>query len=197
MLQFGWATASCGVTSRMSSKARSRNGPPLAVRMIRSIVSTRSRSKHCQIALCSLSTGSKVAPQRATSCMTRLPAQTSTSLLAKATMRPAPDRRQGRRQPGGPDDPRHHPVGRAQRRLDERFGAAGRLDPGAGKRVLQRRVVGGVGDRGESRPQRPRLLGQTAPGCGSRSAPRPRSHPGCAAADRPCSARPSRSSRES
>ena len=88
MLQFGWATACCGVTPRISSIARSRNGPPLQVRVIFSIPSTRSKSKHCQIALCSLSTGSRVAPHRATSCMTRAPAQTSTSLLASATMTP-------------------------------------------------------------------------------------------------------------
>jgi len=61
--------------SATAAPAPSRNGPPLAVRMILSIVSARSRSKHCQIALCSLSTGNNVAPERATSCMTSDPSR--------------------------------------------------------------------------------------------------------------------------
>ncbi len=88
MLQVGCATASAGVASRMAAWLFSRKGPPLHVRVIFSIPSTRLKSKHCQIALCSLSTGRRVAPCAATSRMKRLPAQTSTSLLAKATMRP-------------------------------------------------------------------------------------------------------------
>src|SRR6202030_2437669 len=63
---------------------------------------------------------------------------------------PAPDRGQGRRQPDRPDDARHYP-----------FGTAGRLDSGSGERLLQNRVVVGVGDRGETRPQKSRLLGET------------------------------------
>ena len=88
MRQVGCATAWAGVASRIAAMLCSRKGPPLHVRVIFSIPSTRVKSKHCQIALCSLSTGSRVAPCAATSRMKRLPAQTSTSLLAKATMRP-------------------------------------------------------------------------------------------------------------
>ncbi len=88
MFHVGCLTACFTVMSRISSMLRSRNGPPLQVKVIFSMCSTRLKSKHCQIALCSLSTGSRVAPLAATSCMNRLPAQTSTSLLANATMRP-------------------------------------------------------------------------------------------------------------
>ena len=110
---------------------------------------------------------------------------------------PAPDRGQGRRQPGGADDARHHPFGRPQRRLDQRcrrrrpsrsrFRRAPPSAPGNGQGRRSRRIAPAT-----HAPARP-----DEPGCGSRSAPRPRSRPDCATADRPCFGRPSRSSRES
>ena len=160
MLQFGWATASSGVTFRISSNSRSRKGPPLAVSMIRSIVSARSRSKHCQIALCSLSTGSRMAPHRATSSITRVAGADQYLLVRESDNGSTPDCSQGGRQPGGSDNSRHHPLRRTQRRLSERLGAASRFNPAARKRFFQRRVMRGVSDRRKSRPQGPSLLGQ-------------------------------------
>ena len=128
---------------------RSRNGPPLHVRVIFSIPSTRSKSKHCQIALCSLSTGSRVAPCAATSRMNRLPAQTSTSLLAKATMRPWRTAARVGSSPAAPTIAGHHPIGRPLGRLDQRRAAAGDLDAGC-----RRAPPSGPDSRPDRRPRR-------------------------------------------
>ena len=74
---------------------------------------------------------------------------------------PPPDCGQGRRQPGRSDDARHYPFGRTQSRFGKRIGTAGHLDSGSRERLFQSRVVVRVGNRGESRPQSTRLLGQT------------------------------------
>src|SRR6185437_15492508 len=60
----------------------------VAHRLARTIALAWSKSKTWKIALCSLSTGSKRAPWRFASAVTSAPAQTSTSLLASATMAP-------------------------------------------------------------------------------------------------------------
>jgi hypothetical protein len=88
MSQFGWAIAWAGVTCAMAVTSYSRNGPPEAVRMIRSTLSVRSKSNTWKIALCSESTGSSVAPLFSTSRSIRSPAQTRHSLLASATAAP-------------------------------------------------------------------------------------------------------------
>ena len=62
IFQFGCATACAGVLSAMAARSSVRKGPPDAVRMIFSMPSTRSKSKTWKMALCSLSTGSSVAP---------------------------------------------------------------------------------------------------------------------------------------
>ncbi len=64
------------------------------------------------------------------------------------------------RQTGRADDPGHDPLGRAQRRLDQRGWPAGGLDPGPGERLLQRGVTGRVADRGEACAQAAGLLGK-------------------------------------
>src|SRR5487761_252080 len=155
MRQLGCATACSGVTSRIASRARSRNGPPLAVRTIRSIALACSKSKTWKIALCSLSTGSSRAPRRFASAVTSAPAQTRTSLLASATMAPRPTAATG-----GADDGRHHPIGRTRRRFDHRRRTGADFDAGAGERILERAVVTVVSDHGELGVEAPRLLGE-------------------------------------
>ncbi len=88
MLQLGCATACSGVMQRISSALLVRNGPPEAVRMILSIWSFCSKSNTWKIAECSLSTGIRVAPKSATAFITREPAQTSVSLLARPMVAP-------------------------------------------------------------------------------------------------------------
>ena len=86
--QLGCAMAWRGVTSAISTSERVRNGPPEAVRISRSTLSPRSPRNAWKIALCSESTGSSTAPLACTSSSRSLPAQTSDSLVARATMAP-------------------------------------------------------------------------------------------------------------
>ncbi len=86
--QLGWATACSGVAFIICSISTLRNGPPEAVRIIRATLASRLKSKTWNIALCSESTGSKVAPARATSLSINSPAQTRHSLLARPTIAP-------------------------------------------------------------------------------------------------------------
>lgn len=62
--QFGCLHASSGVTLASVTGSRVRNGPPDAVTMIFAIppCSAASRGMHWKIALCSLSTGNRIAP---------------------------------------------------------------------------------------------------------------------------------------
>ena len=73
----------------MNSAVAVRNGPPLAVSTILATSSRRFPARHWKIALCSLSTGSKVAPLERAASVINAPAVTSASLLAMATVRPA------------------------------------------------------------------------------------------------------------
>src|SRR6266567_2948702 len=87
--QVGWAKACSTVTERTSSSEERRNGPPDAVRMRRRISRVSSPRRHCQMALCSLSTGKiETLCSRAT-CITRCPAMTSVSLFDRAMVFPA------------------------------------------------------------------------------------------------------------
>ncbi len=72
----------------MRSSGQARKGPPDAVSSSSSTASLRSKSNTWNIALCSESTGNKVAPCRPTSRITRSPALTRHSLLAKAITAP-------------------------------------------------------------------------------------------------------------
>jgi len=60
----GVAPAPRAFDARWSRVTAPAKGPPLAVRMIRSMAWRRSKSKTWKIALCSLSTGRSRAPQR-------------------------------------------------------------------------------------------------------------------------------------
>src|ERR1700682_473024 len=91
----GWFSACSTVTWSRSSSGCAQKGPPLAVMTRRRTDSRLSPHRHCQIALCSESTGltppSPDAPcaRSATARMTRSPAMTRTSLVASATSFPA------------------------------------------------------------------------------------------------------------
>lgn len=84
----GCASASVRDAMRMRSIGQVRKGPPDAVSVTARIVSRWALLKTWKTALCSLSTGSSVAPQRAASCMKSGPAHTRHSLLAKASAVP-------------------------------------------------------------------------------------------------------------
>ena len=86
IFQVGCRSASSGVISSVISF--SKNGPPEAVSNILSISACFSPRRHCMMALCSLSTVSRVARHSLAASITRQPPATSTSLLASATVFP-------------------------------------------------------------------------------------------------------------
>ena len=88
MRQVGWAKACSTVTERICSSEARRNGPPEAVSSKRLTSLICSPRKHCQMALCSLSTGRMGTPACCASRITRWPAITRVSLLARAIALP-------------------------------------------------------------------------------------------------------------
>src|SRR3546814_17344864 len=97
----GCATACAGLTRAISAALMVRNGPPLAVRMMRRTWSMRPPARHWNIALCSLSTGRILAPEARVAAVIRSPADPSPALLARENSPPAlgatKDGRGGRR----------------------------------------------------------------------------------------------------
>src|SRR5436190_23956112 len=87
--QLGCATASAGVAERIVSADADRKGPPLAVRINLETSAERLPARHWNIALCSLSMGSRVAPDECAASVISAPAVTSASLLASAIVLPA------------------------------------------------------------------------------------------------------------
>ena len=85
--QRGWFSACSTVTWSRSRSGWAQKGPPLAVTMRRRTFARSSPHRHCQMALCSESTGRM--PFSPASFMTRAPAMTRTSLVASATSLPA------------------------------------------------------------------------------------------------------------
>src|SRR5229473_5741649 len=85
--QRGWLSACSTVTWSRSRSGCAQKGPPLAVMISRRMLSRRSPHRHCQITLCSESTGR--IPRGPAALMTRAPAMTSTSLVASAISFPA------------------------------------------------------------------------------------------------------------
>ena len=85
--QVGCRNAISGVTAERSG-GPSRNGPPLAVSVIRERLDARSPCRHWKIALCSLSTGMIGTPFSRARDVTSPPAATSTSFVASATGMP-------------------------------------------------------------------------------------------------------------
>ncbi len=83
----GWLRACSTVTWSRSSAGWAQNGPPLAVMISRRTLLRCSPHRHCQIALCSESTGRM--PRLPAAFITSPPAITSTSLVASATSFPA------------------------------------------------------------------------------------------------------------
>src|SRR5260370_38687863 len=88
--QLGWRRACSGVAARIASADQVRNGPPEAVNTMRWIFSRVPAASDWKMALCSESTGKTVAPAAAARRMNSVPAQTSVSLLAGATLAPPP-----------------------------------------------------------------------------------------------------------
>src|SRR3990167_3570704 len=78
-----------GVTAQSSRSPKLRNGPPEAVRISLLTSAFFPASSAWAMALCSLSMGSRVTLQRCTAAMTRWPAMTRVSLLARAMFFPA------------------------------------------------------------------------------------------------------------
>ena len=81
-------------------------------------------------------------------------------LVGKSNDASLPHRSQGRLEPGGPDNSSHDPVSRPLGCFDERRATACHFDPGAGKCLLQRRIVGRIGNHRETRIESSRLFGQ-------------------------------------
>ena len=88
MLQLGWFKHCAKVTVSSSLRFLPRKGPPLAVMSKRFTSSSLPPCKAWKIALCSLSTGVRLTLFLATASITRLPAATKVSLLARAIFLP-------------------------------------------------------------------------------------------------------------
>ena len=86
--QLGWATACSTVAARIFSSGHSRNGPPEAVMVQTSTSLASPEPSTWKIALCSESTGMTWAPDLTSASWNTLPAATTHSLLARATMTP-------------------------------------------------------------------------------------------------------------
>ena len=88
MLQLGWVAASSGVAKAIRSSGQSRNAPPEAVIVTRSTAAASSPASAWKMAECSLSTGRMRAPWRRAVSISRGPAATRLSLLARASVVP-------------------------------------------------------------------------------------------------------------
>ena len=86
--QTGWRKAVSGVARAISSVLARRNGPPDAVKMIFSSALRSLPASAWKMALCSESTGSRVAPASRTARSITSPAETMASLLASAMAPP-------------------------------------------------------------------------------------------------------------
>ena len=85
----GCESAIAGVTFLSCSGVKFLNAPPLAVIISRLKGLSALKSRHCQIAECSLSTGTTATPFSRASGITMSPPHTSVSLLARARVLPA------------------------------------------------------------------------------------------------------------
>ena len=96
----------------MRERDQVRKGPPEAVRIRRSNMASMERHlRVCWRAKCSLSTGRRWTPVLGISAMTRSPAMTRASLLARAMSLPARMAATVGVSPTEPDESRHHHVG--------------------------------------------------------------------------------------
>src|SRR5258708_20845905 len=88
MAEGGGVTDGAGGAGGVCGGVLVRNGPGEAVRMMRSTAPAWAVLNTWKIALCSESTGNRVAPHRAISAIMSGPAETRHSLLANATQAP-------------------------------------------------------------------------------------------------------------
>ena len=84
IFQLGWFSACSTVMDANVSLGVLSSGPPEAVRMILLALFRSSPARHCRIALCSLSIGTRWTPYSLTNEVTSSPATTSVSLFASA-----------------------------------------------------------------------------------------------------------------
>ena len=96
--QFGWRSACSGVACSIASSDQVRNGPPDAVRMTRRTSSRRPAPIAWNSALCSLSTGSTVAPNCCTARMNKRAGADEAFLVGERDSGAALDRGHGRLQ---------------------------------------------------------------------------------------------------
>ncbi len=163
MRQLGCATACSGVAAAMSARVHCRNGPPLAVSMMRSIAAGCSKAKTWKMALCSLSTGRRLraaAPRlRGHERTRRRPAPPCWRAPPSRRAAPPPASAPARRRRRSPPSPSR----KAAPPLDHDRGRAGcRLDAAAGERRLEGAVLRVVGDHGELGMELPRLRRRAA-----------------------------------
>jgi hypothetical protein len=105
--QLGWAQAASGVAAAIACASHSRNGPPEAVSSMRRTPLGASpvrapAGRHWNMALCSLSIGSRVAPLARTASINSGPDITSDSLLASNRRLPARAAASVERKPAAP-----------------------------------------------------------------------------------------------
>ena len=169
-----------GSRAAITSAVAVRNGPPLAVRMILATSSLRLPARHWKIALCSLSTGSRVAPLDCAASVISSPAVTSASLLASATVLPASTAAMTGRSPAQPTIAAIDQIGLARRGLDQASLARRRAATSAGERVREARASGFVGDHRQLRRQSAGQFRQAPRRSSPRSPRRPRTDPAIA-----------------
>ena len=183
--QLGWATASAGRRrAHLARAARSRNGPPLAVRMIRRTLSGRALVEALEDRIMlGIDRQQGRAARRARPRIISAPAETRASLLASATVPPPSSAAITGLSPARADDRRHRPVGAGGGGLERRAcSPAAASMPRAGERRPRARRAGG---RRRSRRRRGAdAVGQLRRGRrrrDGRSARPPRSARGCGA----------------
>ena len=123
IVQVGCFSASARVTVASSAAVRPRNGPPLAVRMMRPTSVCRPERRHCQIAECSESTGTISPPPAARALATTGPGRDQALLVGEREPLAGFERADRRGQPGEADDRVEHDIGVGMRgELGEHLG---------------------------------------------------------------------------
>ena len=148
--QLGWRSACSGVAALIASSVQVRNGPPDAVRIMRRTSSRRPEPSAWNIALCSQSTGSTVAPACAGAAHEQSAGADQTFLVGERDRGAAFDRRHGRLQadraarsppsPSRPDAPRPR---------SRRLSPAAASMPLPAKRIFQFAIGVRVGNHGK------------------------------------------------
>ena len=111
IVQVGCRSASARVTVASSAAVRPRNGPPLAVRMMRPTSVWRPDRRHCQIAECSESTGTISPPPAARALATTGPGRDQALLVGEREPLAGFEAPIVAGKPGEADDRVEHDVG--------------------------------------------------------------------------------------